>query len=171
MKSFLLALFLPALMIFSGVSEELPVDAKTLLNQRNAQLKKLDQELNRKLTEVKDRCLRDGDLEGANAVAAIIKGAKITESPLKTDPLIGTVWNFLGSERQWINQFTFLQTGEVKCENSYTNAKWERLDAKTILFYYGTEGNYAILRMSDDSEKFMSGSNLSSKSRSLQLVE
>lgn len=87
------------------------------------------------------------------------------------DPLDETVWNFLGVNRQKINRFTFRSDGTVQCENSYDHATWKRLDEKTILFCYGTEGAYAVLRYTDEAKNFMSGSNVAGRARYLQQID
>ena len=87
------------------------------------------------------------------------------------DPIVGTVWNFLGINRQKINEFTFLRNGKVKCENTYTNAVWKRLDESNILFGYGLDESYIVFRVSDEAGKNMKGFHYSGRARYLQRTE
>ena len=169
-KLYLVILFL-GLVHEIALAQSLPLDAQQLIDQRQAEVDRIDKNLSSDLKKVKARCMKDGDLEAANAVAALIKLPPKASAPEKLDPLAGSVWNFLGVNRQILNKLTLLNSGEVKCENTYTNATWERLDDKTILFCYGWEGSYALLRFTDDTKSYMSGSNVSGRARHLKRLE
>lgn len=150
--------------------ETLPEEAQTLLKKRGEAVARIDDKLNVELEKVKARCMQAGDLEGANAVAALIQEPNRTANVDASDPMIGTVWNFLGVNRQKINEFTFLKGGKVRCESEYKEATWRRLDANTILFGYSPEGGYIVL-YSDGSGKFMSGLHKSGRSRSIARIK
>lgn len=81
------------------------------------------------------------------------------------------MWNFLGINRQKINEFTFLRNGKVKCENTYTDAVWQRLDESNILFGYGLDESYIVFRVSGEAGKNMKGFHYSGRARYLQRTE
>jgi hypothetical protein len=87
------------------------------------------------------------------------------------DPLIGTVWNLLGTNRQKINELTFLKDGKVKCDKSYKNATWARVDKDNILFGYGVDSSYVVYRISDASGKEMRGYTYDGRVRYLQKIK
>lgn len=73
-----------------------------------------------------------------------------------SDPLVGTTWNFLKSNKGKINEFTFRGDGTVECENSYPDAMWQRLEEDTILFWYGIHA-YIVFHTKEEDRGFMWG--------------
>jgi hypothetical protein len=107
-------------------------------------------------------------------LAAISESPKNGENSMNSaenDPLIGSIWIFLGVNHQKINQFTFLKNGKVQCENTYNNATWKRIDQNNILFGYGIESSYIVFRLSDQSGKNMTGFHYSGRPRYLERVK
>ena len=171
MKILHTSLLFIALSLSSYAVESLPDAAQNLLKKRQEAVDRLDVRLNKELEKVKLRCMKDGDLDGANTVEALIKSPdKSLENDAK-DPLVGSVWNFRGVNRQKINEFRFLKGGKVKCESSYKHATWRRLDKNNILFSYGTDASYIVFRVSDANNKIMSGHHYSGRSRSIQRIK
>lgn len=170
MKTLQLLVILVGITLPCFAEEQLPESAQALLKKRDEAIARLDSKLNDELEKVKSSCMRTGDLEGANAVDALIRKPDKAATVDAGDPMIGTVWNFLGVNRQKINEFTFLKEGKVRCESAYKDATWRRLDANTILFGYSPEGGYIVL-YSDGSDKFMSGLHKTGRSRSIQRIK
>ena len=152
-------------------AQTLPDDAEELIRKRQEVVAKIDKTLNRELEKVKKRCTKAGDLDGAIAVDALIKSPGKGDVGDESDPLLGTVWNFLGVNRQKINEFTFPKGGKVRCENSYKDATWRRLDDDNILFSYGTDASFIIFRLTDPKGKSMSGHHYSGRRRHLQITK
>lgn len=108
---------------------------------------------------------------GAHLVKADPKAEEDRQAPAANDPLIGTEWDFLGVKRQRINGFKFLKDGRVRCESTYKNATWRRLDKLNILFSYGVDNSFIVFRISDQNKKEFSGYHYSGKGRYLSFVK
>ena len=87
------------------------------------------------------------------------------------DPLIGTVWNLLGTKGQKINEFTFLKDGKVKCASAYKNATWSRIDKDNVLFGYGVDSSYVVFRTTNATGREMRGYTYDGRTRHLQRVK
>lgn len=170
MPSLPTSVLLFALIEGSVCAQSLPKEAEELLKKRQATISRLDDTLNSELEKVKVRCMKEGDLEGANAVAALIKNPENSPAPDASDPLIGTVWNFLGVNGQKINEFTFLKGGKVQCDG-YKNATWRRLDKSNILFDYGGDDAHIVFRVTDAAGRNMTGYHYSGRPRSIQRIK
>ncbi len=152
-------------------AQTLPEDAERLVRKRHEAVAKIDKTLKRDLVKVKKRCAKDGDSNGATAVDSRIKSLDKNKFGDKSDPLIGTVWNFLGVNRQKINEFTFLKSGEVRCEESYKDATWKRLDDDNILFSYGIDASFIVFRITDSKGWNMSGHHYGGRKRHIQRIK
>jgi hypothetical protein len=108
---------------------------------------------------------------GTPIVEAIPKAKEDRQAPAANDPLIGTQWDFLGVKRQRINGFKFLKDGRVRCESTYKNATWMRLDGMNILFSYGVDDSFIVFRISDQNKKEFSGHHYSGRRRYLSFVK
>lgn len=137
-------------------AETLPKEARALLERRGTAVQQIDRDLHKKLKKVKTTYTKKGDLDAANAVAAVMKGAAANQAPAILDPLVGTKWNFLKSNKGKINEFKFLGDGTVDCEHSYPDAIWRRLENDTILFAYGIHA-YIVFHTKEGEPDFMSG--------------
>ena len=60
------------------------------------------------------------------------------------DPVAGTTWDFLGSDRKRINGFKFNRDGTILAENTYVNASWTRINERTLLFNYSPGGSFIV---------------------------
>ena len=160
-----------ALVQGSVSAQSLPKDAQDLLKKQQESILRLNDTLNRELEKVKVRCMKDGNLEGANAVAALVKNPENLPVDDAADPLVGTVWSFQGVNRQKINEFTFLKAGKVKCESEYKTATWRRLDKNNILFDYGGDDSHIVLRVTDPEGKNMTGYHYSGRPRHIQRIK
>ncbi len=171
MKKLQLTIILLGLFQASASAQSLPDDAQELLKKQQVAIARLDETLNRELEKVKLRCMKDGDLEGANAVDSVIKDPEKLPADAASDPLVGTVWHFLGSGRDKINEVEFLKGGKVRCEVAYKNATWRRIDKTNILFGYGDGDSYIVFRATDAEGKNMTGYLYIGKPRHLQRVK
>ena len=171
MKSIQVLLFSLSLMATSVAEESLPESLNVLLQQRKEAVARLDKRLNEELEKVKWGLMKEGDLDGANSVEALISDPTKQPAVNENDPLIGTTWNFLGKNKQKINEFRFLRGGKVKCESSYNNATWTRLDDQNILFSYGTDSSFIVFRGADAKSRQMEGWHYGGRSRSIQRVK
>ncbi len=154
----------------SSIGEELPREAEILLEKRQTAMERINERLNEELEKIKADRMGAGDLEGAKAVDALIADSDKTVKNDSADPIVGTTWNYLGVNRQKINEFTFLKGGKVRCESSYNDANWRRLDSSTILFGYTSEGGYVVL-YSDGNKNFMTGLHKGRRTRSIQRIK
>ncbi len=169
MKTLNIALLAATLLLQAIAAESLPDDAQALLARRQEAVHRIDEILNEELKKVRAKCLSEEDLEGANSVDALIKEPDKSSVANLIDPIIGTVWNFLGVNGQKINEFKFLGGGKLKCESAYKDAMWKRIDSKTILFGYTSEGSYIILTAEDGGE-YMSGRNKGGRARAIRKI-
>lgn len=171
MKRIWITVTLLATITGSASSEPIPRAAQNLLDKRDQAVSRIDLQLNEELSKVKSQAMRNGDLPEANAIASLIDSLKKTPANYVPDPMVNTVWNFLGVRHQKINEFTFLTGGKVKCESTYNNATWRRLDENNILFSYGTDESHIVFRVSDAGGKKMSGFHYSGRPRHIQRVK
>ena len=171
MKTLIPTFFLLLGFLLAAVAEEaLPKAAQDLLDKRQEAVDRIDERLNEELEKVKVRCVKEGDLEGALRIDALIQESDKSVTSDATDPLVGSIWDFLGVNRQKINEFVFLKGGKVKCANSYKDAIWKRLNENTILFGYTSNGGYIVM-VADESGKMMSGRNQEGRPRSLKRIK
>lgn len=160
-----------AISLAPAIAEPLPDVAQDLLTKREEAIARIDEKLNGELKKVKLRFMKEGKLEDANAVDTLIK--ETVKPPVSDigDPLINSVWNFLGVNNQKINEFVFLPGGKVECESKYKDATWRRLDKINVLFSYGTDESHIVFRVTDASGKKMSGYHYSGRPRHLVRIK
>ena len=86
------------------------------------------------------------------------------------DPMFETTWEFRGKNDQKINTLRFLKNGKVECED-FEEAFWRRLDERSILFGYGIESSFLVLRAKHLGDSRMSGFHFKGVARHIVKVD
>lgn len=132
---------------------QIPHELNALILKRDSEQEKLEEQFEAAVERLKKSYMERGDLDGANAANALIKGKELSlegEGKLASDPLSGTSWKFLGTKKQVINEFKFLGNGSVSAKHSYPKATWARLDENYVLFRYAPGDAFIVFRRDGD---------------------
>ena len=101
--------FLAVSTIFLFSEEQIPRELNALLVRRDAEMERLEQQFQMAVTKQLTAYMKQGNLDAANSAKALLTGQPIKPNADSKDELVGSEWDFLGSQKRKLTISSFLQ--------------------------------------------------------------
>ena len=137
---------------------ELPDDVQRLIDSRARAVLRIDLKFVSELEKLKTKYTKAGNLDSANAIAALIKETPLPDLDAKSpdSEFVGTSWAFHNKAGQ-LGELEFLTGGKIKSVK-YPSSSWKLTDKDTLRFQYGDNpDDHVIFRFQDQTRSKMQG--------------